>query len=113
MKDCLELLEGQLTTSLYSEEPGEIDYFLPVLTAKSGRIILNGVPTGVEVSFAQQHGGPFPSSLNSYFTSVGWDAIKRFERPVTFQNFSKDFNSKKVAFNENTHFLHFLNGKYL
>jgi len=109
---CLELLEGQLTTSLYAETNEEIDRFLPVLTAKSGRIILNGVPTGVEVSFAQQHGGPFPSSLNSYFTSVGWDAIKRFERPVTFQNFPKDFNSKQVDFNENTHFLHFLNGKY-
>ena len=109
---CLELLEGQLTTGLYASEE-EIDRYLPVLTAKSGRIIFNGVPTGVEVSFAQQHGGPFPSSLNSYFTSVGWDAIKRFERPVTFQNFSDDFNSKRVNSNENNPFLHFLNGKYL
>ncbi len=112
MKECLQLLQGQLTTSLYAESDEEIDYFLPVLTAKSGRIILNGVPTGVEVSFAQQHGGPFPSSLNSYFTSVGWDAIKRFQRPVTFQNFSKVFSCKKVNFNENNTFLHFLNGKY-
>lgn len=112
MKRCLHLLQGQLTTSLYAESDEEIDHFLAILTAKSGRIILNGVPTGVEVSFAQQHGGPFPSSLNSYFTSVGWDAIKRFQRPVTFQNFSRDFNSKKVNFNENNTFLHFLNGKY-
>lgn len=112
MKKCLQLLQGQLTTSLYTESDEEVNRFLPVLTAKSGRIILNGVPTGVEVSFAQQHGGPFPSSLNSYFTSVGWDAIKRFQRPVTFQNFSEDFNSKKVNFNENNTFLHFLNGKY-
>lgn len=112
LKKCLGLLQGQLTTSLYAESQEEIDHFLPVLTAKSGRIILNGVPTGVEVSFAQQHGGPFPSSLNSYFTSVGWDAIKRFQRPVTFQNFSKDFSSKRVNFNENNTFLHFLNGKY-
>lgn len=112
LKQCLQLLEGQLTASLYADTPGEIDGFIPILTTKSGRIILNGVPTGVEVSFAQQHGGPFPSSLNSYFTSVGWDAIKRFQRPVTFQNFSEDFNSKKVNFNRNTNFLHFLNGKY-
>lgn len=112
LKKCLALLEGQLTTSLYAETTEEMDHFLPILTAKSGRIILNGVPTGVEVSFAQQHGGPFPSSLNSYFTSVGWDAIKRFQRPVTFQNFSEDFSSKRVDFNENNNFLHFLNGKY-
>ena len=89
---CLQLLEGQLTNSLYAE-PEEINHFLSVMTSKSGRIIFNGVPTGVEVSFAQQHGGPFPSSLNSYFTSVGWDAIKRFQRPVTLQNFPEDFNS--------------------
>ena len=108
---CLHLLEGQLTNSLYAEAD-EINRFLPVLTAKSGRIIFNGVPTGVEVSFAQQHGGPFPSSLNSYFTSVGWDAIKRFQRPVTFQNFPQEFISKKVELNENVRFLHFLNGKY-
>lgn len=111
LRMCLQLLEGQLTNSLYAEVD-EINRFLSVLTAKSGRIIFNGVPTGVEVSFAQQHGGPFPSSLNSYFTSVGWDAIKRFQRPVTFQNFPKDFISKKVELNENVHFLHFLNGKY-
>jgi len=113
MKECLLLLEGQLTTSLYAEASEEIDDLLSILTAKSGRIILNGVPTGVEVSYAQQHGGPFPSSLNSYFTSVGWDAIKRFQRPVSFQNFSEGFSSKSVKFNENTFFLHFLNGKYV
>lgn len=112
LRMCMQLLEGQLTNSLYAETNDEINRFLPVLTAKSGRIIFNGVPTGVEVSFAQQHGGPFPSSLNAYFTSVGWDAIKRFQRPVTFQNFPKEFTAKKVEFNANTHFLHFLNGKY-
>jgi 2,5-dioxopentanoate dehydrogenase len=112
LKECLTLLEGQLTTSLYAEATEEIEGFLSILTAKSGRIIFNGVPTGVEVSFAQQHGGPFPSSLNSYFTSVGWDAIKRFQRPVTFQNASEDFRSNILKFNENTDFLHFLNGKY-
>lgn len=113
MNHCLELLQGQLTTSLYAETEAEAAHFLPVLTAKSGRIIFNGVPTGVEVSFAQQHGGPFPSSLNSYFTSVGWDAIKRFQRPVTFQNFPENFNSKAVKFNSNNNFLHFLNGNYV
>lgn len=112
LKLCVESLQGQLTMSLYAEPEEEIADLLSLLSLKAGRIIFNGVPTGVEVSFAQQHGGPFPSSLNSYFTSVGWDAIKRFQRPVTFQNFPEDFETKKLNFNGNVIFLHFLNGKY-
>jgi alpha-ketoglutaric semialdehyde dehydrogenase len=52
-----------------------------------GRLIINGVPTGVEVCPAMQHGGPFPATTDSRFTSVGTDAVKRFVRPVAFQNF--------------------------
>ena len=51
-----------------------------------GRIILNTVPTGVEVVEAMQHGGPFPASSDSRFGSVGADAIKRFARPIAYQN---------------------------
>jgi NADP-dependent aldehyde dehydrogenase len=51
-------------------------------------MILNGVPTGVEVCLSMHHGGPFPSTTDSRFTSVGADAIKRFARPMSFQNFS-------------------------
>ncbi|MNK09006.1 NADP-dependent fatty aldehyde dehydrogenase [compost metagenome] len=112
LKSCIASLQGQLTMSLYAEPEEELADLLSLLSLKAGRIIFNGVPTGVEVSFAQQHGGPFPSSLNSYFTSVGWDAIKRFQRPVTFQNFPEDFETKKLNFNANVNFLHFLNGKY-
>lgn len=113
LQSCLRSLQGQLTMSVYAEEQEDLQDLLAVMTMKAGRIIFNGVPTGVEVSFAQQHGGPFPSSLNSYFTSVGWDAIKRFQRPVTFQNFPGAFENKHLKFNENAHFLHFLNGKYV
>jgi NADP-dependent aldehyde dehydrogenase len=60
---------------------------LNLMTEKAGRLIMNGVPTGVEVCAAMQHGGPFPSTTDSRFTSVGPDAIKRFARPVAFQNF--------------------------
>lgn len=112
LKSCVASLQGQLTMSLYAEPEEEITDLLFLLSSKAGRIIFNGVPTGVEVSFAQQHGGPFPSSLNSYFTSVGWDAIKRFQRPVTFQNFQEDFEAEKLKINGNNKFLHFLNGKY-
>jgi NADP-dependent aldehyde dehydrogenase len=51
-----------------------------------GRFILNGVPTGVEVCLSMQHGGPFPSSTDARFGSVGADAMKRFARPLSFQN---------------------------
>lgn len=51
-----------------------------------GRIIFNGVPTGVEVCLSMQHGGPFPASTDSRFGSVGADGIKRFSRPIAYQN---------------------------
>jgi len=58
---------------------------------KCGRIIFNNFPTGVEVCKSMHHGGPFPSSSNSQFTSVGPDAIKRFTRPLSFQNWPDEF----------------------
>ena len=54
----------------------------------AGRIILNNVPTGVEVCAAMMHGGPFPATTDARFTSVGTSAIKRWVRPVSYQNFS-------------------------
>jgi alpha-ketoglutaric semialdehyde dehydrogenase len=48
------------------------------------------VPTGVEVCLSMQHGGPFPATTDSRFTSVGADGIKRFARPICFQNWSND-----------------------
>jgi NADP-dependent aldehyde dehydrogenase len=51
-----------------------------------GRFLLNGVPTGVEVCLSMHHGGPFPATTDSRFTSVGGDGIKRFVRPLAFQN---------------------------
>jgi NADP-dependent aldehyde dehydrogenase len=60
---------------------------LATLQTKAGRVVLNGFPTGVEVSAAMQHGGPFPSTTDSRFTSVGSAAIQRWTRPVCFQNF--------------------------
>jgi len=82
-------LKGQLTSSIIGLEQ-EIEQhteLLHVLREKAGRLIINGVPTGVEVCPAMQHGGPYPSTTDSRFTSVGIDAIKRFVRPVSFQNF--------------------------
>ncbi|MNN96272.1 Alpha-ketoglutaric semialdehyde dehydrogenase [compost metagenome] len=57
-----------------------------MLERKAGRILANGFPTGVEVCHAMVHGGPFPSTSNAMFTSVGATAIDRFLRPVCYQD---------------------------
>ncbi|EJF08444.1 hypothetical protein [Pontibacter sp. BAB1700] len=59
---------------------------MDTLREKCGRLLFSGVPTGVEVSHAMTHGGPFPATTDSRSTSVGTYAIKRFARPVTFQS---------------------------
>lgn len=82
-------LPGQLTATVLGEE-SEITEAAPlidVLRQKAGRIIFNGYPTGVEVSPAMVHGGPYPATTDARSTSVGTTAIYRFTRPVCFQNF--------------------------
>lgn len=81
-------LEGQLTGSIIGTDLEIADHteLIELLSQKVGRLIFNGVPTGVEVCHAMHHGGPFPSTSNGMYTSVGTDAIKRFVRPVSFQN---------------------------
>ncbi|HEX8605661.1 MAG TPA: aldehyde dehydrogenase (NADP(+)) [Pseudoduganella sp.] len=88
MRRVTDHLEGQLTATLQLEET---DYdaaaaLLPALERKVGRILANGFPTGVEVSTAMVHGGPFPATSDGRSTSVGTGAILRFLRPVCYQN---------------------------
>lgn len=88
LEQVIDSLQGQLTASIMAEKE-ELAMYKPVidkLSARVGRIILNGPPTGVEVGNAMQHGGPFPATSDSRFTSVGTGAIKRFVRPVCWQN---------------------------
>ncbi|MFN5417712.1 MAG: aldehyde dehydrogenase (NADP(+)) [Flavobacteriia bacterium] len=85
-------IHGQLTLSIFAD-PEELKLqieFLRICEQKAGRLIFNGVPTGVEVCQAMHHGGPFPATTDSRFTAVGKDAIYRFLRPVSFQNFPSD-----------------------
>jgi 2,5-dioxopentanoate dehydrogenase len=80
-------LQGQLTCTLWASET-EMDAageLADILREKCGRLLFAGVPTGVEVSPAMTHGGPFPATTDSRSTSVGPYAIKRFARPITFQ----------------------------
>ena len=86
--DAASTLEGQLTASVHGET-GDSEALAPlirVLANRAGRVIWNGYPTGVAVSKAMTHGGPFPAS-STPTTSVGLSAIGRFLRPVTFQDF--------------------------
>ena len=85
-------LEGQLTSTLMATENDIKNNDDLIEAAKNicGRFILNGVPTGVEVCLSMHHGGPFPATTDSRYTSVGADGIKRFARPIAFQNWSND-----------------------
>jgi alpha-ketoglutaric semialdehyde dehydrogenase len=86
--EVLGRLEGQLTASLIAsvEEREREKDLLRKLVQRTGRLILNGVPTGVTVSQAMHHGGIFPATTDSRFSAVGLDAIKRFTRPVCLQS---------------------------
>jgi NADP-dependent aldehyde dehydrogenase len=96
-------LEGQLTSTLMATESDIRDNEELVEAVKNicGRFILNGVPTGVEVSLSMQHGGPYPATTDSRFSSVGADGIKRFARPICFQNWINDLLPEELK-NENS-----------
>lgn len=82
-------LDGQLTATLHGSEQDLLDNaeLLRILVRKVGRIIFNGFPTGIEVCAAMHHGGPYPATTHSGFTSIGPAAIYRFTKPVCYQNF--------------------------
>lgn len=81
-------LQGQLTCTLHldDEDTEQARHLMPVLQRKAGRILANGFPTGVEVCDAMVHGGPYPASTNFGATSVGTMSIRRWLRPVSYQN---------------------------
>jgi alpha-ketoglutaric semialdehyde dehydrogenase len=83
-----EHVDGQLTATLHvdADDIALAQRLLPTLERKAGRILANGYPTGVEVSHAMVHGGPFPATSDSRTTSVGTMAIERFLRPVCYQD---------------------------
>ncbi|WP_353718148.1 aldehyde dehydrogenase (NADP(+)) [Dyadobacter sp. 676] len=86
--EAISHLKGQLTATLIAEEAEVAEYpeIVRQLAKISGRFIMNGVPTGVEVCPSIHHGGPFPATADSKFTSVGRHSILRFVRPQSYQN---------------------------
>ena len=95
-------LQGQLTCTLWGTvaEFEDQEDVVNILREKCGRLLFAGVPTGVEVSHAMTHGGPFPATTDSKSTSVGTYAIKRFARPVTFQSAPQNLLPEELK-NEN------------
>ena len=88
LNEILANLKGQLTGTVFgtSQDFEDFTQLIDQLEKRVGRLIFNGVPTGVEVCSSMQHGGPYPASSDSRFTSVGTMAIKRFVRPIAFQS---------------------------
>jgi len=93
MHSVAHALQGQLTCTLQMDASDKdvAKSLMPILERKAGRILANGFPTGVEVSEAMVHGGPYPASTNFGATSVGTMSIRRFIRPVCYQDIPLGF----------------------
>ncbi|MFM1931095.1 MAG: hypothetical protein RL226_398 [Bacteroidota bacterium] len=113
MRSALATLEGQLTGTLIGE-PTELKEsgLVEVLREKVGRLIFNGVPTGVEVNAAMQHGGPYPATTDARFTAVGPKSIDRWMRPITFQNTPEELLPEELQL-KTTAYPRILNGNLL
>lgn len=109
-----EALPGQLTITVWGTDNDISNYstLINYLELKAGRIIINDVPTGVEVTHAMMHGGPYPATTDSKFTSVGTTAIYRFTRPVCYQNFDNKFLPEALQNNNPLNIIRMVNGKY-
>ena len=102
MEDVATFIDGQLTSTFMATNADLIqnERLVDLVKEKCGRLIINNVPTGVEVNNSMHHGGPWPSTTDSRFTSVGTGAIKRFIRPISFQNYPNDLLPEALK-NEN------------
>ena len=109
-----EALQGQLTITIWGTENDISNYseLINYLELKAGRIIINGVPTGVEVTHAMMHGGPYPATTDSKFTSVGTTAIYRFTRPVCYQSFDSTFLPEELKNENPLNIIRMINGEY-
>ena len=115
VKQVLAALEGQLTATIHFAEAdfAAVEQLLPLLERKVGRILANGWPTGVEVSHAMVHGGPFPATSDGRSTSVGTAAIDRFLRPVCYQNFPTELLPDELADPAASGLPHRMDGRHL
>jgi 2,5-dioxopentanoate dehydrogenase len=106
-------LPGTLTATIHgmSADLEQHRELVEVLETKAGRLIFNGFPTGVEVSHAMHHGGPYPATADTKFTSVGTAAILRFLRPVCYQNFPEEALPLELRDDNPRHIWRMVNGQ--
>ena len=114
LSEILMKIEGQLTFSFMGQEKefNEQAHLIALAKEKAGRIIFNGVPTGVEVGYAMIHGGPFPATTAPNSTSVGTDAIRRFARPVCYQDAPQSLLPMALKDNNPLEIFRKINGKW-
>jgi len=114
LQSALQSLHGQLTATVMgtAEDFKRFQNHIDLLIARVGRVIYNGVPTGVEVSHSMMHGGPFPATTFAHFTSVGTEAIKRFLRPVCYQDCPQEFLPDALKDENRLHIMRKLNGEF-
>lgn len=92
LEEIISKLEGQLTGTVIADDSEIKNYpeIVSALQSRVGRLIFNGVPTGVEVCPSMNHGGPYPASSDSRFTAVGIHSIKRWIRPFSYQDWPNE-----------------------
>ncbi|TAH19920.1 MAG: aldehyde dehydrogenase (NADP(+)) [Cytophagales bacterium] len=114
MQQIIQSLEGQLTATIIAEKEELLKHkdLVDDLKNNVGRIIINGVPTGVEVCHSMQHGGTFPATTDAHFTSVGTGAIKRFVRPICLQNFPDELLPSELQASNPLNIWRLTNGKW-
>jgi len=107
-------IAGQLTITFMGNDDDLISNksLIQQCRQKAGRLIFNGVPTGVEVCHSMHHGGPYPATTDSKFTSVGTGAIKRFARPVAYQNFLTELLPDELKPDNPLNILRLVDGEY-
>jgi NADP-dependent aldehyde dehydrogenase len=111
---ALQALHGQLTGTVMGTKE-DIETFatcIDVLKNKVGRLLYNGVPTGVEVCHAMVHGGPYPATTHAASTSVGADAIRRFARPICLQDCPPEFLPEQLKDDNGLNIMRKINGHY-
>src|SRR5207237_6231737 len=110
----LQSLHGQLTATVMGlqDDFQRFQNCIDLLVARVGRLIYNVVPTGVEVSHAMMDGGPFPATTYAHFTSVGTEAVKRFLRPVCYQDCPAAFLPEALKDENHLHLMRKVHGVF-
>jgi len=114
LTDCTNSLEGQLTATVHGNA-SDLAAARPLLSALeriAGRVVLNAFPTGVEVCPAMNHGGPYPATSDTRFTSVGTAAILRFARPICYQGYPDDLLPPELQNANPLGLMRLLDGKF-